>query len=85
MISHFGRIVGMRREQRLKSQPCAAGSLGAVTATVAIQDAGGAVYTVPSGVLPADARPHPLLASLSPGRRAAYPLRLLGLSLEAHQ
>lgn len=59
----------------------AAGSLGPVTAMVAIQDAGGAVYTVPAGPLPADGRPHPLLAELSPGRRAAYPLRLLGLSL----
>jgi hypothetical protein len=59
----------------------AAGSLGTAVATVAVQDADGAVYTVPAGLLPADGRRHPLLAVLSPGRRAAYPLRLLGLSL----
>ncbi len=59
----------------------AAGSLGTAVATVAVQDADGAVYTVPAGLLPADGQRHPLLAVLSPGRRAAYPLRLLGLSL----
>jgi predicted ABC-type transport system involved in lysophospholipase L1 biosynthesis ATPase subunit len=37
--------------------PGAAGNLGTAMATVAIQDAGGAVYTGPAGPLPADGRP----------------------------
>lgn len=58
-----------------------AGPLGPASATVTIQDAGGLVYTVPAGELPADGRSHPLTAVLSPGRQASYPLRLLGLAL----
>jgi len=57
------------------------GRLGRVSATASIQDAGGAVYTVPAGTIPADGRDHPLIASLAPPGRASYPLRLIGLSL----
>ena len=55
--------------------------LSRVSATASIQDAGGAVYTVPAGTIPADGRDHPLIASLAPPGRAIYPLRLIGLSL----
>src|SRR6516225_6304700 len=55
--------------------------LGRVSATASIQDAGGAVYTISAGTIPADGRDHPLIASLAPPGRASYPLRLIGLSL----
>jgi FtsX-like permease family protein len=55
--------------------------LGSASATVTVQDAGGVVYSVPAGELPADGRSHALTATLSPARRASYPLRLLGVSL----
>ncbi len=54
--------------------------LGPLAAAVSVQDASGAVFSVPAGVLPADGRAHQLIAQLSPGRRAAYPLRLLDLA-----
>lgn len=57
------------------------GRLGRVTATASVQDAGGAVYTVPAGAIAADGRDHPLIAALAPPGRASYPLRLIGLSL----
>jgi hypothetical protein len=57
------------------------GRPGLVSATASIQDAGGAVYAVPAGTIPADGRGHPLIASLAPPGRASYPLRLIGLSL----
>ena len=57
-----------------------------VPATVTVQDAHGIDYVVPAGVLPADGRAHRLVAGLAgprqaARRRAAYPLRLLGVSL----
>jgi hypothetical protein len=55
--------------------------LGAASATVSVQDASGAVYSVPAGTLPADGTDHGLIAVLSATRQADYPLRLLGLSL----
>jgi FtsX-like permease family protein len=58
-----------------------AAGLGRVAAAVTIQDASGAIFTIGAGSLPADGRRHALVASLSPGRQAAYPLRLLGLTL----
>ncbi|HTZ22529.1 MAG TPA: FtsX-like permease family protein [Streptosporangiaceae bacterium] len=57
------------------------GRLGRASATASIQDAGGAVYTIPAGTIPADGRDHPLIASLALPGRASYPLRLIGLSL----
>ncbi|HEY6279159.1 MAG TPA: FtsX-like permease family protein [Streptosporangiaceae bacterium] len=75
-----GRPAWLRITASLAPGP--AGSLGPVTATVAIQDSGGAVYDVPAGLLPTDGRPHALTTSLSPGRGADYPLRLLGISLD---
>jgi hypothetical protein len=55
--------------------------LGSASVTASVQDAYGAVYAVPAGVLPADGRSHALTVVLSPARQASYPLRLLGLSL----
>jgi hypothetical protein len=52
-----------------------------VAAGLSVQDASGAVYQVPAGTLPADGRGHDLVATLAPGRRAVYPLRLLALSV----
>ncbi len=61
---------------------------GALPVSLSVQDGWGIVYSVPAGSLPADGRPHRLVAGLAaPGRatqgmrQARYPLRLLGLSL----
>ena len=59
----------------------AAASPGLASVTVSIQDADGIVYLVGASSLPADGRVHTLTAELSRARQAAYPLRLLGLSL----
>jgi hypothetical protein len=56
-----------------------AGALGPLAASVSVQDADGIVYSVPAGTL--SAHRHRLVAVLAPGRPAAYPLRLLGISL----
>ncbi len=60
----------------------------AMPVSLSVQDGWGIVYSVPAGSLPADGRPHRLVADLAgPGqaaqgmRQASYPLRLLGLSL----
>ena len=66
--------------QPARGQP-ARGQPGEATATVSVQDASGAVYSVPAGALPADGFDHGLIAVLSATRQADYPLRLLGLSL----
>jgi hypothetical protein len=55
--------------------------LGEASATLSVQDASGAVYSVSAGTLPPDGRNHRLIAVLSATRQADYPLRLLGLSL----
>ena len=55
--------------------------LGSVMVTASIQDASGAIYPMSLGILPADGRPHSLVATLSSLRRGSYPLRLAGLSL----
>jgi hypothetical protein len=59
----------------------AGGGPGSASVTASVQDADGAVYSVPAGVLPADGRSHALTVVLAPARQASYPLRLLGLSL----
>jgi hypothetical protein len=58
-----------------------AASLGRAPITATIQDADGIEYAVPAGLLPADGKTHRLVAGLSSGRQAVYPLRLLGVSL----
>jgi hypothetical protein len=55
--------------------------LGPVSASVIVQDAYGLTYALPAGSMAADGRPHPLVAQLGPPAGAAYPLRLLSISL----
>ena len=55
--------------------------LGSVTVTASVQDADGVSYPLPAGVLPADGQRHALVVALPGPRQAAYPLRLLSLSL----
>ena len=61
-----------------------ADQLGPVSATVTVQDAYGLAYMFPAGTMPADGRPHELVARLAASAGAAYPLRLLGVSLTFH-
>ncbi len=56
-------------------------NLGPVQVTASIQDATGATYQLPAGILPANARPRSLDVTLPGLRQASYPLRLEGLSL----
>ncbi len=53
--------------------------LGPVSATLTVQDADGVGYSVPTTAMPADGKPHALVAELA-GTGAAYPLRLIGIS-----
>ena len=62
---------------------------GALPVSLSVQDGWGIVYSVPAGSLPADGRPHRLVAwpaargQAAPGTgQARYPLRLLGLPVE---
>jgi hypothetical protein len=63
----------------------AAGAAGAglwpVSALLTLQDASGAAYVVSAGTMPADGKLHQLIGQLAPAGGAAYPLRLLGVSL----
>ena len=53
-------------------RPPRGGRLGALTASVSVQDSSGTVYSVPAGTLPADGRYHQLIAELSgPGHPPA--------------
>jgi len=56
-------------------------SLGPVSASMIVQDADGVAYTFGAGTMPADGRPHALVARLGRTAGAAYPLRLIGVSL----
>ena len=58
-----------------------AGQLGPVFATVTVQDAYGLAYQLPAGSMPADGRPHELVALLGASAGIAYPVRLLGVAL----
>ncbi|MGI9005983.1 MAG: FtsX-like permease family protein [Streptosporangiaceae bacterium] len=55
-------------------------AIAPVQVSVTVQDGAGIAYTVPAGVLPADGRPHRLVAVLSAARQASYPLRLLAVT-----
>jgi hypothetical protein len=59
----------------------AAGRQRLASAALSIQDAYGSVYSEPSGTIPADGHSHALVARLPAAGAAAYPLRLVGLSL----
>lgn len=54
--------------------------LGPVSATLIVQDADGVGYAVATSAMPADGRPHELVAQLG-AAGAAYPLRLIGISI----
>src|SRR5215469_6207135 len=73
------------RPERMELAASMAGGLGdqlgPVSATVTVQDAYGLAYAFPAGTMPADGRPHELVARLAASAGAAYPLRLLGVSL----
>jgi hypothetical protein len=73
------------RAERLAITAAMAGglhnALGPVSATVTVQDAYGLAYTFPAGSMPADGRSHRLVAQLATSAGAAYPLRLIGVSL----
>jgi hypothetical protein len=60
----------------------AAVRLAAARLSIRVQDAAGVVYSLPAGTLIADGRRHELAAGLTPHRQAAYPLRLLAMSLD---
>jgi hypothetical protein len=49
---------------------------------VQITDAAGIGYVLPVGQLPADGRPRTLTATIAPGNRADYPLRVSGFQLQ---
>jgi hypothetical protein len=53
--------------------------IGPVSATLTVQDADGVGYSVPTSAMPADGKPHALVAELA-STGAAYPLRLIGVS-----
>jgi FtsX-like permease family len=73
------------RPERLAVTASMAGGLndqlGPVSAVVTVQDAYGLAYTFPVGTMPADGRPHQLVAQFGSSAGSAYPLRLIGLSL----
>ncbi len=46
-----------------------------------LTDAAGIGYLLPAGAVPPDGRPHTLTATIAPGNRADYPLRLTGFAL----
>lgn len=54
--------------------------LGPVSATLTVQDADGVGYALQTSDMPADGRPHALVAPLG-AAGAAYPLRLIGMSV----
>ena len=57
-----------------------AAALGPVSATLTVQDAYGVSYAIQTTAMPADGRSHELVAGLS-AAGAAYPLRLIGISI----
>ncbi len=63
-------------------QPGPAGkALGPAAATITVQDASGAAYSLSAGTIPADGKRHDLTAQLGAATGGQYPLRLLGLGL----
>lgn len=57
------------------------GQLGPVSAVITVQDGYGLAYQLPAGSMPADGKPHQLIATLGNPAGIAYPLRVLGVSL----
>jgi hypothetical protein len=63
------------------SGPATLAGLGPVSATLTLQDADGVAYSVGTTAMPADGRPHELIATLGRSAGAAYPLRIIGVSV----
>jgi hypothetical protein len=61
--------------------PAGTAALGPVSVTLTLQDADGVGYSVVTSAMPADGRPHVLVAVLGVSAGAAYPLRLIGASV----
>ena len=57
-----------------------AADLGPVSATLTVQDAYGVTYAIQTTAIPADGRPHDMVAELSPAG-TAFPLRLIGIAI----
>jgi hypothetical protein len=79
-----GLVLSGRPERLAVTASMAGGlndQLGPVSAVVTVQDAYGLAYTFPAGTMPADGRPHQLVAHFGSSAGIAYPLRLIGLSL----
>jgi ABC-type lipoprotein release transport system permease subunit len=55
--------------------------LGSPDLKLQIRDAAGLYYLADAGALPADGRPHTLIADVASGGHAAYPLRLAGVQV----
>jgi hypothetical protein len=55
--------------------------LGSPDLELQIRDAAGLYYLADAGTLPADGRPHTLIADVAAGGHAAYPLRLAGVQV----
>lgn len=55
-------------------------AIGPVPVVLTVQDAAGVTYAIAAGDLPADGRPHALVATLTSSRQAIYPLRLLAIT-----
>ena len=55
--------------------------LGSPDLELQIRDAAGLYYLADAGTLPADGRPHTLIADVASGGHAAYPLRLAGVQV----
>jgi hypothetical protein len=71
------------RPERVSVTAALGGRSGAAMPDLQLQirDGAGLYYLVNAGILPADGHPHTLVAGLTPGRRAAYPLRLAGVQV----
>ncbi|MGH3304127.1 MAG: FtsX-like permease family protein, partial [Streptosporangiaceae bacterium] len=61
--------------------PSTLAALGPVSVTVALRDADGVGYSVATTAMPADGRPHELIAVLGASAGAAYPLQIIGMSV----
>ena len=63
------------------SGPATLAALGPVSATLTLQDAFGVAYSVVTTAMPADGRPHELVAALGASAGAAYPLRIISVAV----
>jgi FtsX-like permease family len=77
-----GRVLPGRPERISVTATLSRGrGLGAPELQLQIRDGAGLYYLIAAGSLPADGRPHTLIADLGPGDQAAYPLRLAGVQV----